>query len=183
MNIGEKIKAFRNIRGISQHTLGELSGINEVTIRKYELGSRNPKPDQLLKIANALGISINIFLDYDIETISDILSLIFKMDEQLDITFDGKKDEKGKIDPKTLTLHFNNVLISKYLSDWAYFRGLLNKTIKAENEFESHEAYITEVKEMQKSCEEIKQRLMCNRMIVKKDTPEQSIKIPDLEAN
>lgn len=42
--------------------LGQLAGIDGTTIRKYELGSRNPKPDQLLKIANALGVSINFFL-------------------------------------------------------------------------------------------------------------------------
>ena len=82
MTIGEKIKYFRNMRGISQEMLGQLSGINPATIKKYEYSIRNPKPDQLLKIANALGISINIFMDFDIETVSDVLSLLFKMDEQ-----------------------------------------------------------------------------------------------------
>ena len=28
---------------------------NSATIKKYEYGIRNPKPDQLLKITNALG--------------------------------------------------------------------------------------------------------------------------------
>ena len=73
MTTGEKIKYFRNMRGLSQETLGQLSGINSATIKKYEYGIRNPKLDQLLKIANALGISINIFMDFDIET---VLSLI-----------------------------------------------------------------------------------------------------------
>ena len=66
MTTGEKIKYFRNMRGISQETLGQLSGINSATIKKYEYGIRNPKPDQLLKIANALGISINIFITREI---------------------------------------------------------------------------------------------------------------------
>ena len=69
MTTGEKIKHFRNLRGISQETLGQLSGINSATIKKYEYGIRNPKPDQLMKIANALGISINVFMDFDIETV------------------------------------------------------------------------------------------------------------------
>ena len=104
MTVGEKIKTYRTMRGISQKMLGELAGgINEVTIRKYEAADRNPKPDQLLKIANALGISINLFMDFDIETVSDVLSLIFKMDEQIDVEFQGKKNSKGVIDPKTLT--------------------------------------------------------------------------------
>lgn len=64
MTVGEKIKTFRNIRGVSQNMLGQLSGIDGTTIRKYQLGSRNPKPDQLLKNTNALGVSINVFTDF-----------------------------------------------------------------------------------------------------------------------
>ena len=41
-----------------------------------------------MKISQALGISINIFMDFDIHTVSDLLSLIFKMNEQLDLNFD-----------------------------------------------------------------------------------------------
>ena len=43
--VGKKIRAFREFRGYSQIQLAELSGINVGTIRKYELGIRNPKPD------------------------------------------------------------------------------------------------------------------------------------------
>ena len=95
MTTGEKIKYFRNMRGISQETLGQLSGINSATIKKYEYGIRNPKPDQLLKIANALGISINIFMDFDIETISDVLSLLFKLDDQIDMKFEADQDDSA----------------------------------------------------------------------------------------
>ena len=35
MTVGEKIKYYRNIRGISQEMLGNLSGINPATIKKY----------------------------------------------------------------------------------------------------------------------------------------------------
>jgi len=45
----------------------------------------------LLKSANALGIIINIFMDFDIETVSDVLSLLFKTDEQLDLKQEEKK--------------------------------------------------------------------------------------------
>ena len=49
--VGKKIRAYREFRGYSQIQLAELSGINVGTIRKYELGIRNPKPDQLKKVA------------------------------------------------------------------------------------------------------------------------------------
>ena len=59
--IGKKIRAYREVRGYSQIQLAELSGINVGTIRKYELGIRNPKPDQLEKIATALGLNVSVF--------------------------------------------------------------------------------------------------------------------------
>ena len=48
-----------------------------------------------MKIANALGISINVFMDFDIETVSDVLSLLLKTDKQLDMDFETEKDKDG----------------------------------------------------------------------------------------
>ena len=120
MNLGEKIKYYRNLRGISQETLGELSEINPATIKKYEYGIRNPKPDQLLKIANALGISIHVFMDFDIETVSDVLTLLFQLDEQVEMNFETKKDRNGKPVPSSVKLSFKdadiNARLSKYIT-------------------------------------------------------------------
>lgn len=95
--------------------LGKLSGINSATIKKYEYGIRNPKPDQLLKITNALGISINLFMDFDIETVSDVLSLLFKLDEQVDMKFEAEKDKNGEFIPSTVKLSFQNAAINQKL--------------------------------------------------------------------
>ena len=56
MTIGEKIRQHRKARNMTQKQLGELSGIAEPTIRRYELGKLNPKRETLTKIADALGI-------------------------------------------------------------------------------------------------------------------------------
>ena len=37
----------------------EICGIGEATIKKYELGIRNPKQEQIRKIANALNIPVS----------------------------------------------------------------------------------------------------------------------------
>lgn len=178
MTVGEKIKTYRKMRGISQKTLGKLAGgINEVTIRKYEAGDRNPKPEQLLKIANALGISINLFMDFDIETVSDLLSLVFKMDEQLDITFTGKKNKKGEYDPYSIALKFNNPAVSKKLAVWARTRDLVQKTVDSRDEFDTEEEYLVEVADMRAKADEIKQHLVDDSMVVKKGTEGIVIKI------
>lgn len=178
MTVGEKIKTYRKMRGISQKMLGQLAGgINEVTIRKYEAGDRNPKPDQLLKIANALGISINIFMDFDIETVSDVLSLIFKMDEQLDIDFIGKKNKKGEYDPKSISLKFNDPTINERLAKWAKTRDLVQNTIESKDEFQTEEEYQQEVSYLVDKADEVKQHLMDSNIVVKKGTEGIAVKI------
>ena len=83
MTIGEKIRTLRNARGYSQKLLGELAdGINEVTIRKYEAGDRNPKPEQLEKIARALGTSVAYFMELNIETGADVMALLMQLDRK-----------------------------------------------------------------------------------------------------
>ena len=67
MEINEKIRYFRKQRGLSQELLAERTGINVNTIRKYEIGIRKPKVEQLKKIADGLEISVIEFLDIEIE--------------------------------------------------------------------------------------------------------------------
>lgn len=54
MTIGERIRNLRKTRNLTQKQLGELSGIAEPTIRRYELGKLNPKYETIKKIAVAL---------------------------------------------------------------------------------------------------------------------------------
>jgi hypothetical protein len=58
--------------------------------------------------ANALGVSLTVFLEFNIETASDVLSLLFKMDEQVDMELDGDKDEDGNLIPGTICLRFKH---------------------------------------------------------------------------
>lgn len=57
MTVGERIRAARRARGLTQKALGEACGIAEPTIRRYELGKLNPKYGTLGKIAAALDTS------------------------------------------------------------------------------------------------------------------------------
>ena len=54
MTVGEKIRKIRKEKGLTQKKLIQLSNINEVQIRQYELGKANPKIETIEKIANAL---------------------------------------------------------------------------------------------------------------------------------
>lgn len=56
MKIGEKMRSLRKSKGITQKELAKLCGLNEVTIRSYELGKFNPKIETVQKIADALEV-------------------------------------------------------------------------------------------------------------------------------
>ena len=79
MEINEKIRYFRKQRGLSQELLAERTGINVNTIRKYEIGIRKPKVEQLKKIADGLEISVIEFLDIEIENEADLIAMLKKI--------------------------------------------------------------------------------------------------------
>lgn len=58
MDIGKKIKIARQKIGLTQKKLGEYCGLATGTIQQYELGKRQPRLEQLQKIANALNVPI-----------------------------------------------------------------------------------------------------------------------------
>ncbi len=59
---GDMIRKCRIEKGLTQKKLGELCGIADSNIRKYESGNQNPKIETLQKIADALDIPVNRLL-------------------------------------------------------------------------------------------------------------------------
>ena len=59
---GDMIRKYRTEKGLTQKKLGELCGIADSNIRKYESGNQNPKIETLQKIADALDIPGNRLL-------------------------------------------------------------------------------------------------------------------------
>ena len=59
---GDMIRKYRTEKGLTQKKLGELCGIADSNIRKYESGNQNPKIETLQKIADALDIPVNRLL-------------------------------------------------------------------------------------------------------------------------
>lgn len=76
MPTGTKIKELRKQKGLTQKQLGDMCGIADSNIRKYENGKQNPKLETLQKIADALEVSINVFFDfkYMVEVEKNVMS-------------------------------------------------------------------------------------------------------------
>ncbi|MBO0947516.1 helix-turn-helix domain-containing protein [Fibrella forsythiae] len=60
--IGQRIKAARIKKGLTQKEFGEKLGLTRSVIGGYELGKQNLTVDTLKKIADALGVDLNINL-------------------------------------------------------------------------------------------------------------------------
>lgn len=63
MTIGENIRKYRKMQGLTQKQLANLAELNEVTIRSYENGKYKPKLETLRKISKALGVYIGSFIE------------------------------------------------------------------------------------------------------------------------
>lgn len=68
MGVGNNIRKFRKEKLLTQKELSKLSGVHEVQIARYELGSLNPKLETLKKIAAALEVPYTDLLNDDVES-------------------------------------------------------------------------------------------------------------------
>lgn len=135
VNIGEKIEYYRKQAELSQKKLAELSGISEVSIFKYENGQRNPKPEQLKKIAKALNISESLLIEIpwnslEIETVGQFMSMIYSVMDKTDVTFLGIPNEQGEFSGD-YAVAFKHPLINECFSRLSMDRQLTDIRVEA----------------------------------------------------
>ena len=65
MEIHNRIRYFREQKGITVNKLANLAGISQGHMREIELGIKNPSVETLSYICDALGISLKDFFDDD----------------------------------------------------------------------------------------------------------------------
>lgn len=78
--VGYLIRNFRIASDMTQKELAEKCGLNESTIRNYELGNRYPDEATLLSIANNLGVSFYALSDPDVANIFSALHVLFDIE-------------------------------------------------------------------------------------------------------
>ncbi len=118
MTTGEKIRFYRELANMNQPELAKASGIPLGTLQKYEIDFRNPKPEPLMKIAEALCISPNVFLEAEHNTIGDISALFFLLSKYTDLEIHGDKKD-GKYSPDDVSFSFTHPLLQEFFADWA----------------------------------------------------------------
>lgn len=91
--MGERIRYYRQISGLTQKALAEKCGITESAIRNYELGNRMPDWETLTAIAENLEISYFSLSDPDLTAMYGALHTFFRLEDIYGLhpeMFDGK---------------------------------------------------------------------------------------------
>lgn len=63
MDVGERVKWFREKKGITVNKLANLAGISQSFLREIELGRKKPTVETLALVCEALGITLKDFFD------------------------------------------------------------------------------------------------------------------------
>ena len=94
MAIGERIRFFRNLRGLTQKYLGMMLGFPEATadarIGQYEIGNRTPRPDAAKALASALDVSVNALTVPDIDSVLGLAHTLFTLEDMYGLTVSGE---------------------------------------------------------------------------------------------
>jgi transcriptional regulator with XRE-family HTH domain len=105
MAIGERIRFFRNLRGMTQKYLGTVVGFPEKTadirMAQYESGSRTPKADLTESLAGVLGVSPLALSVPDIDSYLGLMHTLFTLEDRYGLTVE--KGENGvfmRVDPR-----------------------------------------------------------------------------------
>lgn len=97
MSIGERIRFFRNLRGMTQKYLGTVVGFPEKTadirMAQYESGSRTPKADLTENLAGVLGVSPLALSVPDIDSYLGLMHTLFTLEDRYGLTVE--KTENG----------------------------------------------------------------------------------------
>ena len=112
MAIGERIRFFRNLRGMTQKYLGIKAGMSERTadirVAQYESGTRTPKADLTRTLAEILSVAPEALTVPDIESYLGLMHTLFALEDLYGLQID-------KLDGE-ICLRLNKNHSSAYLS-------------------------------------------------------------------
>ena len=97
MTVGEKIKKYRQLKGMTQRELGEAVGFKESTadvmINQYESDKMVPEGDTMVLIAAVLDVEEEALADIDVSSCADVMHVLFEFEERFGMEIE-KRDGK-----------------------------------------------------------------------------------------
>ena len=94
MTLGNQIRKYRQLRGLTQKELGLMVGFSESTadsrIRKYECDAMAPKTAIRQKLADALDVDLPALPDLDISSHEDVIQALFQLEDRFGMEIEKK---------------------------------------------------------------------------------------------
>ena len=83
MTLGQRIKECRQKAGLSQEKVAELVGVSRQAVTKWESDQSAPNTDNLFKLAEILGTTVDFLISTDSDTasVAEQVYRMFKEDE------------------------------------------------------------------------------------------------------
>ena len=134
MAIGERIRFFRNLCGMTQKYLGQVVGFPEKTadirMAQYESGSRTPKADLTNKLAEVFDISPQALSVPDIDSYIGLMHTLFTLEDRYGLIIEKTGNGVSMYaDPRKGS---DASELSEMLTAWAeqsekYYNGNINR--------------------------------------------------------
>ncbi|MBQ8296153.1 MAG: helix-turn-helix transcriptional regulator [Ruminococcus sp.] len=86
MEVGKRIKALREMQGLTVNRLANMAGLSQSFLREIELGNKTPTVETLSYFCEALGVSLSEFFreeEYEINPMLKTAVSRFSNEQQL----------------------------------------------------------------------------------------------------
>lgn len=145
MTLGENLKAYRSMRGLSQQQLADAAKVSQATIAAYELDKKSPSIDIAARIACALNIRLDMLCNdtvrQDYITYADVTNALEGIRSAIDAEI--------MADGESVILR----ITSRELVDYYTKRAAFRKAIEAApNAYEMFEVWDATAREALRKC-------------------------------
>lgn len=87
MALGDKIRKYRTLKGLTQAQLGSMVKLTGDRIRQYENDVRKPKDGKLMEIAKALDINPTALFEPDYRNPNSVMQALFELEDIYGLRF------------------------------------------------------------------------------------------------
>lgn len=88
MTLGDKIRKYRTLKGLTQAQLGSIVKLTGDRIRQYENDVRKPKDGKLMEIAEALNINPTALFEPDYRNPNSVMHTLFELEDIYGLRFE-----------------------------------------------------------------------------------------------
>lgn len=116
---------------MTQAEVAKRLGVSESSIRLYELGKRQPNDEIIGRIAEAVGVDLQAFVEIEVGSVRDALEVLFRLEDACGVT--PRPD--GTLDVDRTAKHAPKIAVA--IEKWAEMKRRLDEGEIDEADYEA----------------------------------------------